>query len=579
MSDAEPSARLEAILELILRIGEGDVDARGALSSEHDELDGIVVGLNMLAEELGAERRARVRAEELLRDELDAYEHAPGLFCSIDAASLVVLKCNETLAEALGRTKASILGRSVLELHTADCRAAVVESLAALVRGEPLARTEFELETARGEPLVVHVSASTTTGADGTPSRIRMIWRDVTVQKSLEQRLFQAQRLQSVGQLVGGIAHDFNNILTVISVTASVAKEDATSATLQQDLAEIEDAARRGADLTTGLLAFARRSPARQVPTTVEAAAESALGLLRRVLVKDVALSTKLDGDRASVLADPSQLHQVVMNLALNAQDAMPRGGRLGIEVSRARLSGEEAARYGLPPGAYVRLSVSDTGEGMTEEQLAHAFDPFFTTKPVGKGTGLGLSICHGIVTQAGGAIRLTSTLGAGTTAEVLLPEIEPSSDRERGAALAAAPRRGGETVLLVDDDPRVRNATGRALRAAGYAVVDAGSGQRALEIARAARGRIDLVVTDLKMPEMDGRALVRQLSAEGLVGRALIVSGWLGEEDRAREGEPPAEDLAFLAKPYSQAALVERVASLLGRVPDVGEPGRPRAP
>ena len=382
--------------------------------------------------------------------------------------------------------------------------------------------------------------------------------RDVTVQRRLEEQLRQSQKLESIGRLAGGVAHDFNNLLTVIMGGAAMLRESlaAGQAADPEDVEQIEEAAERARALTSQLLTFARKQLIAPVPLDLGAVARASERLLRRVIGEDVRLEVGTQDGLWPVLCDPGQMEQLLLNLAANARDAMPRGGTLSIETRNAVLP----AVAGGSPAEWVLLVVRDTGAGMSPEVLDRVFEPFFTTKEVGKGTGLGLATVHGIVVQNGGRVLVESHPGRGTTFEIRFPRThaEPSpAPRPR----EARPARGHETVLVVEDDPRVRAVTVRALEGAGYQVLVAPDGPAALSVAATA-GALDLVVTDVVMPGMSGRAVVEALRARQAGLRALFVSGYPAEVI-AQRGVLD-DGIAFLPKPFTPDALVTRVRALL---------------
>ena len=528
--------RIEAILELILRLGNGEFGARGELTDARDELDGIVSGLNMLADELEGERAERMRVEALLRDEVAAYEDAPGLFCLLDAGDLRVLKCNATLARTLGRPKSAIVGASVLELHTEACRVVAATAFATLLGGEPPANAAFDLACDAGEPVHVQLAAAVTRDAAGVPERVRVVWRDVTEQKRLEGQLMQSQKLQGIGQLAGAVAHDFNNLLTVILATAVVAKDEAMPGSpLAEDLGQIQAAADSGAELTRGLLAFSRRTVVKPRPTSLTEVVERAARLLGRLLGEGIRLDLRVEPEAWPVLVDPAPFEQVVMNLALNARDAMPQGGTLTIETANVTLDRAYAAAHlDVAPGDYVMLAVSDTGVGMTDEIRERAFEPFFTTKPQGKGTGLGLAICYGIVQQAQGSLWLYSEVGRGTTVKVYVPRMADGDGDVETPDGGEQALYGSETLLVAEDDARVRGLTVRILRRAGYRVLEATNGKHALDVAAGHPGTRG----DGRDDAGDGRASAGgRAEAEGVGDAGAVRVGVYGELDRAPGG------------------------------------------
>jgi len=381
---------------------------------------------------------------------------------------------------------------------------------------------------------------------------------------SAEEQFRQAQKLESVGRLAGGIAHDFNNLLTVILSGAEALKHDLGEGVSPDPeiVEEIGAAGARARDLTQQLLAFARRQVIAPVPFDLNALVRSSENLLRRVLGEDVELGTTLQPALWPARCDPGQIEQVVLNLAVNARDAMPRGGKLTIETSNLDVDETHRALFtGIQPGPYVRLAIHDSGIGMSPEVQARAFEPFFTTKPVGQGTGLGLATVYGIVNQSGGFIRVESEPGHGSTFELLFPRILE-------AAVAKAPpgsittRHGTETVLVVEDDPRVREVTVRSLRAGGYLVRVASDGREALDVGARERGSLHLLVTDVVMPGLDGRAVADELRRHHPALRVLYVSGHAEEAIVKRGVLEPGIDL--LPKPFTASSLLTRVRAVL---------------
>jgi two-component system, cell cycle sensor histidine kinase and response regulator CckA len=392
------------------------------------------------------------------------------------------------------------------------------------------------------------------------------VQRDVTQELALHEQLFQSQKLESLGRLAGGIAHDFNNIIAVVLFAVEALQNPGLRSDSVPDIArEIGDAAIRARDLTRQLLAFARKQVFAPVPVDLNAALRMSERLLRRLLGEDITLRSELDGAAWHARCDPSQLEQVVLNLAVNARDAMPRGGRLTLTTSMLPAGHPDALAYrDLPAGDYVQLAVADTGTGIAPELQARLFEPFFTTKEAGKGTGLGLATVHGIVKQSGGSIRCESTPGAGTTFYLCLPRALPQPGPE---ALSPPSRRerGCESILLVEDDPHVRRVAIRALESGGYRLRVAKDGLAALEIATREPGALDLVITDVVMPGLDGGALVEELKIRCPGLPALFVSGYpdeaLSDHGVLREG------VEFLPKPFSGTELLARVRKILDRL------------
>jgi PAS domain S-box-containing protein len=400
----------------------------------------------------------------------------------------------------------------------------------------------------------------------------------------LERQLQQSQRLESLGQLAGGVAHDFNNLLGVISNYAAFVAEEAEMRsgdsgweTVRSDIEQVRRAAVRAAELTHQLLSFARREVVQPRVLDLNEVVTSVGQLLTRTLGEHVELVTNLAADLGPVLADPGQIEQALVNLAVNARDAMPGGGKLAIETASTEVDETfTVSRPGLPTGRYVSVKVSDTGTGMPAEVIERAFDPFFTTKPKGEGSGLGLAIVYGIVAQAGGSVRIYSEAGLGTTVVVLLPVTDRSP--LTGELPPAAPERGnGESVLVVEDEDALREVTRRILARNGYQVLLAANGCQAIEVAASCPGPLHALVTDVVMPGMQGREVADRVRAVHPGVRVLYMSGYtqglLGAQGILDPG------IQLIEKPFSQAALLTKLRAVLtAQTGDGPEPAPARA-
>ncbi|MCA9626715.1 MAG: PAS domain S-box protein [Myxococcales bacterium] len=387
------------------------------------------------------------------------------------------------------------------------------------------------------------------------------ITRDLTERRRLEQQVFDAQKMEAIGVLAGGIAHDFNNILSVIlSYSELLLSEIPLSEPMWADVEEIRSAGRRAQELTKQLLAFSRRQLLNPVTLDLNRVLENTVRMLKRVVGEDIELSVITAPTLSTTSVDPSQIEQVVLNLAVNARDAMPRGGRLTLETANVELRGD--ADRGLVPGSYVLLSVSDTGDGMDEATCARIFEPFFTTKTKGKGTGLGLAIVFGIVRQSGGDIEVSSEPGMGTTFRLYFPRVNEAPRDVQPTDASVKPRRGTETVLLVEDEDPVRGLCQVILQRAGYHVLEAHSGPDALLIAEQHAETIHLVVTDVVMPRMSGRELVEKLLALRPSLRVLYMSGYT-DDDVLRHGVL-GNSVNFLLKPITPESLTRKVREVL---------------
>jgi signal transduction histidine kinase/ActR/RegA family two-component response regulator len=390
-----------------------------------------------------------------------------------------------------------------------------------------------------------------------------------TALRRAEERLVRSQRLESVGRLAGGIAHDFNNYLTVIQGYSELLRERLLGSEEQEDLECIEDAARKATNLTGQLLAIGRRQMLRPEPLDLNTVIRETSEMLGSLLGEDVVLEVDLDSETGLANADRGQTEQVLINLAINGRDAMPRGGALTIRSRRLELGSSEAGRLEVKPGSYVSLVVSDSGVGMSVEVQARAFEPFFTTKEMDRGTGLGLSTVYGIVTQSGGAVTVDSAPGKGTVVTVLLPAAPPRLVVEPAAADPSARRRRAN-VLLVEDEDAVRRLGTEALSHAGFDVLSASGGPEAVARYLDSCDSLDLLVTDIMMPEMDGIELATAFQARCPGLPALFVSGYSAETLRERQVVLP-ESMRLLEKPFSPSALVEMVRELIDANPARG--------
>ena len=402
------------------------------------------------------------------------------------------------------------------------------------------------------------------------------IVRDVTEQRRLQAQLMQAQKMEAVGRLAGGVAHDFNNLLTVIISYSDLLLEDlGRDDPKREDVAAVRKAAEGAAALTHQLLAFSRQQVLQPKVLDVNATVANTEKLLRRLIGEDIQLVAKLGSGLGSVKADPGQIEQVIMNLAVNARDAMPAGGQLTIETANVEM--DEAYVRGHPlaqPGRYVMLAVSDTGTGMDEQTKAHIFEPFFTTKELGKGTGLGLATVYGIVKQSGGFIWLYSEPGHGTSFKIYMPRVDESAERATPAAAAPLPR-GTETILVVEDAPAVRAVTRQVLERQGYTVLEAPNGGAALVLATKHHGPIHLLLTDVVMPGVNGRQLAEQLARPRPDMMVLFTSGYT-DDSVVRHGVLES-GIAYLQRPFTPDGVARKVREVLDSSRDSGRgPLRP---
>jgi PAS domain S-box-containing protein len=497
----------------------------------------------------------------------------------------VFVMVNEGFTRVTGFGEDEALGRSASELGLWDDPADRERFVAALREGGHIENFEATLRSRAGQRTRGLLSARHL--ELGGEEMLLVLIRDITAWKAaeaerdrLQLEVQQAQRLEAIGRLAGGVAHDFNNLLTVIlaAVEALRAEAGQLGRRAGEELEQVETAAERARDLTRQLLAFARKQVIAPIPLDLAHAIRSSAKLLRRMLGEDVVLRLEIEPGLWPVLCDPAQLEQVLFNLAVNARDAMPGGGRLEIAACNAEVWLPGAPEGGAGrAGQWVRLRVKDSGAGMGPEVRAHLFEPFFTTKGPGKGTGLGLATVHGIVAQSGGHIEVDTAPGQGTTFDVYLPRAEaaPEAVAERPPALAPPARTGHETLLLVEDDPLVRGVMVSVLGGAGYEVLVAEAGGPALELAAGHPRPIHLVVTDVIMPGRSGPQVVEDLQRLRPGLRALYVSGYAA--DVIAERGVLESGIEFLPKPFTAGALLERVRALLDA--QAADPGpRPAA-
>jgi signal transduction histidine kinase len=393
---------------------------------------------------------------------------------------------------------------------------------------------------------------------------IHVFWRDIAERKRREQELRQAQRLEAVGRLAGGIAHDFNNLLVVILSHAELLQEELEAAGMSaqaERVSEIGAAGDRAAALTRQLLTFSKGQPIKPRPIDLAQLLGDLGSLLSRLIGEHIDFELDLAPGPITVEADPSQIEQLVINLSVNARDAMPSGGNLVVALSHCRY--EQSSRLPrVPSGKYALIRVSDTGKGMEQEQLERAFDPFFTTKAPGSGSGLGLSTVHAIAEQCGGGASIESAPGRGTSVQILLP-LSAARPASRVARAKPSPSLdGGETILLVEDEAAIRKLIETVLRQRGYQIISACDGAEALDLARGPETVIDLVITDVVMPRLSGIELAKQLRATHPGLKMIFMSGYAQEGSFAKT--PMGEDAEILEKPFSPTLLLEVVRRLL---------------
>ena len=451
-----------------------------------------------------------------------------------------------------------------LAYYPPEFRAFIGERFEECARDGTSFDVEVQIITAKGRRVWARAIGDAVRDASGVIVAVRGAFQDIDERRKLQEQFRQAQKMEAIGRLAGGVAHDFNNVLSVILGYANLALEYVKPGDpLHGDLREIETAGQRAAGLTRQLLAFSRQQVLQPRVLDLFEILAGMKSMLGRLLGEDVALHLPTAVGQHCILADPGQIEQVVMNLAVNARDAMPEGGTLTIEVTDVTVDASAADDSSdVPSGSYVMLRVVDTGTGMDGETKLHIFEPFFTTKEQGKGTGLGLATVFGIVQQSGGGIRVRSEVGRGTAFEIYLPRTEPSSDGPSIAQPTASIERGSETVLLVEDEVHVRALACSILRRSGYHVLEAANGGEAFLISREFAGEIQLLLTDVVMPRMSGRVLAEELAPQRPAMKVMFMSGYT-DDAIVRHGVL-ASGVALLQKPFTPELLLRRVREVL---------------
>jgi len=473
------------------------------------------------------------------------------------------LMANKAIANYYGKPPEAIIGKTAFELTDFESAQELTKNDRQILETGERVTVDFQL-TVEGVTRSFLMTRAPYRDPDQRIVGVIGISRDITQYRGIEERLRQSQKMEAIGTLAGGVAHDFNNILMVISGYSSVLAEALqANAKLSGHVEQIRKAGERAASLTRQLLAFSRKETIQPAQLNVNDVVTNIEKLLHRLIGEHITISTHLAVDLGTVLADAGQLEQIILNLAVNARDAMPNGGKLAIETrNTVLLQGIAHGQVKMPPGEYVELTVSDSGMGMEPSVKPHIFEPFFTTKPVGKGTGLGLSTVYGIVKQSGGYITFDSEPGKGTSFQIFLPRVRAEALAETAEEERTPRVRGGETVLLVEDDASVCELVRAVLSSQGYSVLAARRPQEAEMICRAHGQRIDLLLTDVIMPEMSGPELAKRLSAWVAPMRLLYMSGYI--EDSAVRHEIQAKGIPYLQKPFSPESLVKKVREVL---------------
>jgi PAS domain S-box-containing protein len=543
---------LSDLRQAAMAITEGDY-SHHVDTSRKDELGELSRAFEIMADRVAG-------AQDTMEHQLKTLEESEARYRKITEASFdginivvddVVREANRGFAEIFGYTVEEVVGRPVTEFVASESLTDLAKGSYEIV-GKHKSGRKITLE---GMTRAHHI--------EGRPGQINAL-RDVTEKRLLETQVRQAQKMDAIGRLAGGIAHDFNNLLTVIlSCTEMVLVDLPDPDPRREDLEQILAATLAAASLTQQLLTFTRQEVIQPRLVEVNSVVASAGGILKRLIGEDIELTTVLAEENPIVKIDRSQLEQVIVNLAVNARDAMPSGGKLTIETQTVDVDEAYAStHWSTTPGRYVVLAVTDTGLGMDENTQARIFEPFYTTKEAGKGTGLGLAMVYGIVKQSGGFIWLYTELGSGTSFKIYLPLVDDAAQLDGPRLILAEPAGGTETVLLVEDSAAVRSIARNILERHGYTVLEAPNGKAALDIGRKRTRLIHLLLTDVVMPEISGRQLAEEFSAIRPDAKIIFMSGYT-DDAIVRHGVV-SEGVDYLQKPFSPDTLLRKVRQVL---------------
>jgi two-component system cell cycle sensor histidine kinase/response regulator CckA len=576
-----PNSR-EGIHATLRRIGEGEAIHRaesvgirkdGGLIvisltlSPIKDTSGAIIGVSSVARDMTAQRAASVALEHSEQRYRLLFENNPQPMWVYDQETLEFLTVNDTAVQSYGYSQQDFLRMTLKDIRLEED---VPKLLTATAVSPPGFNGEGSWRHRKKDGKVISVEITERPILfEGRPACLVMA-TDVTDRLALEEQFRQAQRLESVGRLAGGVAHDFNNLLTVINGYSEMLLRK-TPARSDDALNEIRAAGERAAELTKQLLAFSRQQVIQPSVININAVVRSTETFLRRLIGEDIRMLTRLSSDLGLVLTDPGQMQQIIMNLAVNSRDAMPNGGTLLIETGNVTLDESyEAEHPTVRPGPYVLLAITDSGTGMTPEVRARIFEPFFTTKEMGKGTGLGLATVYGMVKQAGGWIWVYSEPGRGTTFKIYLPRTDKPLSVVESPSVREV--RGNETIVLVEDQKEVRALAIKGLERFGYSVHGFGTAAEALSFCSEFPGDIHLVVTDVVMPDMNGRELASQISRLRPTARILFMSGYT--TNVVVHHGVLDENVQFLQKPFTPDSLARKVREVLGNSADAQSGG-----
>jgi PAS domain S-box-containing protein len=558
----------EAAVEIIKK-GASDYVLKDRLARLHVAVPRALDEKTFREERLQAAEKIRLSEEEYR----DLFENANDLIYTQDLEGNLT-SMNRAGERILGYMREELLGKNFIEILAPDKVEEFRQIVFRKIAGEEVASYESQVRTKDGRTVTLEVNHRLIRDPDGIAVEFQGIARDITEREQLRLQFNQAQKMEAIGRLAGGVAHDFNNQLgVIIGYSDQLLDRYGTSDPLRKSVETIKEAAQRSVSLTRQLLAFSRRQIMEPQALNLSASISQVSKMLKPLIGEDVELVTNLSSTLGNVRADPTQIDQVIMNLAVNARDAMPQGGRLTLETANVELDKPYSTTHvTVQPGPYVRLSVSDTGSGMDKETQGHIFEPFFTTKERGKGTGLGLAMVYGIVKQSKGFIWVYSEPGQGTTFKIYFPRVEAAIQEDDAAEESSVSSlKGAETVLVVEDEPSLRRLTCELLQGSGYTVLAAGNGVEAIELSNRHGGPIHLLLTDAVMPGMSGRALAERLVIQRPDISVLYVSGYT--DDTVFRNGLLERDMAFLQKPFTRDAFLRKVRAVLG----VREEGRAR--
>jgi len=509
----------------------------------------------------------RIRHQLVEREELFRLisENAADMIAVVDPSGRRLYN-SPAYARILGYTDEELANTSFFEQVHPDDRPVAEQAAKEATGGSEGQTIQYRMRHKDGSWHVIESCASAILNAQKQVEKLVIVNRDVSERRQLEEKFRQAQKMEAVGRLSGGVAHDFNNLLGVIIGYAEFLQENLDPEnTLRSSVDEILKAGKRAASLTRQLLAFSRQQVLDPKVLDLNGVVSDMDKMLRRLIGEDVELSTVLGPNLGRLKADQGQLEQVVMNLVVNARDAMPQGGRLVIDTQNMVMDDAFIRRYPYPvqPGPYVCLTVTDSGIGMDAETKARAFEPFFTTKEKGKGTGLGLSTVYGVVKQSGGYIDIYSAPGAGTTFKIYLPRVDEAIKADAPAGTATS-FTGNETILLAEDEASLRTLTRNTLELCGYKVLEAKDGIEALQVSDGYKSSIDLLLTDMVMPGMGGRTLATELTKRRPEIRLAYMSGYTGQTVGSQGPVDPGS--VFLLKPFTRELLTRKIREALDR-------------